>query len=167
MTHKTSSFILWECSNSAGKLFWGKASQVQEGNLGQKCQALQRNQPCPGTTSINGHRDHGAIPGFDRKLLTSCLPAVCWLQEERVLSPMFLHQRFGKYVVLSWYGKKKKKVRKCLWDKELFFLDYLEDGCLFWNIWRLFLIGATTLFSNRRSVTLCTRHGSGKQENQF
>lgn len=48
MTYKNSNFILWECTSSAMKLIWGKVFLVQEGNVGQKCQAFQQKQACPG-----------------------------------------------------------------------------------------------------------------------
>lgn len=48
MTYKNSNFILWECTSSTMKLIWGKVSLVQEGNLGQICQAFQQKQARPG-----------------------------------------------------------------------------------------------------------------------
>jgi len=71
MTHKNSSFILWEHTSSAGKLFGGKDCQVREGNLHQKCQTLQQNQPRPDATSIYQHRARGAAHGFGREILSA------------------------------------------------------------------------------------------------
>lgn len=173
MTHKNSNFILWEHTSSAMKLIWGKASQVRSRKeiWVRNVRHFSRTSHVLGTTFTNDCRDLDAISGFDSKSLTSCLPGncwflVCWLEEEWFLSAMFLHQRFGKYLALSWYRAEKNYENAC-GIKIVFFSDVLNIFSEIHEDTFFFLICANAQFSNKRGVTLCTKHGSGKQENQF
>lgn len=174
MTHKNSNFVLWERTSSAMKLISGKASQAQEGNLGQKCQALQQNQPCPGYNSQQWpqrpwchfwvwQQNLDLLP--PGQLLTSHLLAgrgmisLCHVLTSKILKII------GSILIQS-----RKKLWKCLWEKRLFSSQMSQRLNIFSEIYKdffFFLISASAQFTNKRSVTLCTKHGSGKKENQF
>lgn len=65
----------------------------------------------------------------------------------------------------------QKKTMKMLVGKRLFSSQMSQRLNIFSEIYEdfffFFLICASAQFTNKRSVTLCTKHGSGKKENQF
>lgn len=64
----------------------------------------------------------------------------------------------------------QKKLWKCLWEKDRFLLRCPRGWISFPKYMKtffFFLICASAQFTNKRSITLCTKHGSGKKQNQL
>lgn len=139
--YKNSNFILWEHTSSATKLVWGRLLRPRKEIWVRNVRLFSRTSHVLGIAFTNDCRDLDAISEFDSKILTSCLLGncwllVCWLEEEWLLSAMFLHQRFGKYLTVSWYRAEKNDENAC-GIKIVFLSDVLEAEYLFWNIQRL------------------------------